>query len=83
MHPMTNPTMHLPGYDFISVSMRPEDNHSIVRGCQFRANDNGGFELNVGTPDIQIWRPCGEPVAIPAHVKLNYAVLDGNGAWPV
>lgn len=73
---MTNPTMLLPGHHFLAAN--PDG--LIIRGPEFRGTDLGTFEININTSDNPIWRPCGEPVGISSDAKLNYAVLDGNGA---
>jgi len=73
---MSNPTMVLPGHHFLAAN--PDG--LVLRGPEFRGTEDGTFQININTSDNPIWCHCGEPVGIPSDIKLNYSVLDGNGA---
>ena len=77
---MTNPTMVLPGFHFIAACADDSvGSGTILRGPEFRGTENG-FQINIGTPNKSDWVDCHEPVGVPNGTRLNFAVLDGNGA---
>ena len=78
---MNNPTMILSGYDFLAASRDDSVGSGVIlQGPEFRGTEDG-FQINIGEVERPEWVDCHEPVGIPANVKLNFSVLDGNGAY--